>query len=62
MELKSTSAGKRRWMRLGLVLVLSVVLLLALAVPALAAGRRRYRRHGSRQLRRWRGQPGACPT
>jgi K(+)-stimulated pyrophosphate-energized sodium pump len=37
MELKSNNAGKRLWTRLGLVLVISAVLLLALAVPALAA-------------------------
>jgi K(+)-stimulated pyrophosphate-energized sodium pump len=37
MEPQSKSAGKRLWMRLGLILALSVVLLLALAVPALAA-------------------------
>jgi K(+)-stimulated pyrophosphate-energized sodium pump len=37
MEVKTNRAGKRLWTRLGLVLVLSVVLLVALAVPALAA-------------------------
>ncbi len=37
MESKSKSAARGRWMKLGLVLVLSAVLLMALAAPALAA-------------------------
>jgi K(+)-stimulated pyrophosphate-energized sodium pump len=37
MELKPVSAGKRRWMMLSLILALSAVLLLAFALPAMAA-------------------------